>query len=1187
MDQIFGLLQRDYGIDQVEDAVSRRLRTPRKADLSCHEVVVRLSRDVAGKPRIVTTNYDLLFETAAKRLRRFTAPQLPDLSSDQPFEGLVYLHGRLFPQRAGTKTQQQLVIGSADYGRAYLADGWATRFIRDLLARNTVVLLGYSADDPPIQYLLEGLRSKQNPHRHGLYSFFEAQSGEVDARWWDRGVRAIPYAPSDEKHTVLWNTLRAWAERADDSVAWQRKTVAMALGGPRPLQPFERGQVAALIATPDGARLFAEAQEPPPAEWLLAFDPVIRRGKVEPFWLNHERDEFDPLEVYGLDDDPPRPTDGKPGPSMLDLLSLTDDERRAGNIGSLGGYFAIHPNPLPARLRFLATWIARVSGQRAAVYWAVGKSGLHEFLQGCLRQELTRNINCHLAVRKAWALILEFLHHAPDPIRPDWFDLAPLVKRDGWSLSNLRQFEQIAMPHLSISRVPIAGLNWLTLSDDELRYENLLKCEISFPRATDFESSIPSEKLSALLPILRRGMERAACLLTDLGEEGWWRTPTLHQDVNAEDRHLSEGDAYFLCFKSLFDRLCIHDVIQARREFDAWPPSEPIYFSKLRVWASMKPEIVTAKRASQCIQDLPQDFFWKRHNAREILWTLRARWAEFIPEERCPIEARILKGPDRSQREEVADFERRRSIAAAVRLGWLIKHGCELHSSSAAQLGTLRAADPNWRESWDAHADDSLEMRAGWVRKDSSPGSLLAMPINKVVDHAQQQTRRPVGEFVEYLPFTGLVETNPARAVAALNFEARHKRIPVNFWREALNSWPKSASVRATWVLANSLRRLPLDAVVALKDSAPRWMQDHLPAFLKNDNLRAWEIWDAVFEILAKGGSEAVASTIQETTVGSKRQQSRKTFIHALNSPIGHLTECLLNALSGLKLPRHASIPACFSVRLQRTLAAPGEGGDHAVAIMSRQLGWLYFLDPEWTIEHVIPAFDLANERSEAAWSAWLYNTQLPPFELFRLVKPNFLQAFAQSMQWDWSDRASSRLSEFLVAAVFSWQGPKRFVSFSEARDALRITDDEGRLAALHQLGVMAKQNWMKVGKPFLESGWPKENQFQTAETSRALAQLAIAAGSAFPDAIKTVLPFLRPETDTSAPMFHVGSEELQQLTSKFPRELVLLLDRLVPEEPRYLPYGLSELLEKAADSAPSLRRFREWRRLNDLVVGR
>lgn len=1186
LDQVFGFLQREYGPETVEAIVSRRLRTPRNADLRCHKTVLRLARDPGNKPRIVTTNYDLLFEAAWKRLPCIVAPQLPDLSSQHPFEGLVYLHGRLPKQQVG-RTRQTLVVGSADYGRAYLADGWATRFVRDLLAQNTVVLVGYSADDPPIRYLLEGLRSKQKTHAHAIYAFYEARGGELESRWSDRGVRAIPYSAIDKKHSGLWNTLRAWAERSDDPRAWKEKIVARAFAGPRSLRPYERGQVASIVSTADGARIVAESDTPLPAEWLMVFDPSIRRGKIDRYWRNHEGYDFDPLDVYGLDDDPPRSSDSRTNFAVLDYLSLTPQERHLGSETALAGYYSLRASPLPARLRYLAVWLSKVATQRAAVYWASGKGGLHEFIQNSIRVRSSGKFDCGPAVQKAWILLLEYLQRVPDPLLDGWHDLAPRIRRDGWTLSNLRQFEHVATPTLSISRVSIDGLRWLEIPDDQLRFEHLLQCKIEFPRAVEWEPSVPDDQLSAVIPILRRSLEHSAGLLNDLGEGGWWRTPTLHRGEDNGDRHLSEADAYFLCFSRLFERLCAQNPEQARRELSAWPRSEGIYFDKLRIWASAKSKIVDTSEVVDLMREVSDSFFWTSRNAREILWTLRARWAEFSSHNRQIIEQKFLNGPPRGLREDDLEFKRRRSIAIAVRLGWLTMHNCRLSAATKSKMRDLRAADPNWTKTWDEHADDSLETRTGWVRPDVSPGSLLTAPISELVNQARKQTKRPAGEFVEYLPFKGLVERDPSRAIAALSFEARHKKFPVDFWEEILNSWPTSASDRATWLVANRIRRLPRKVLVAVRHAASSWMQRYLPRFFRGHPETVSQIWDFTYDALVSAGTDAVASSIRETSMGGKPLLSRKTFDHALNSPVGHLVECLLEGLTQLNRPRLGKIPEWIGERLKQSMNAPSEGADHAVAIMGRHLQWLYLVDPNWTVKYVVPAFNVANHHAEAAWNAWLYNDHLPPSNLFALIKPHFLEAFRKSQQWEWSEKASNRLSEFLVVAVFSGEGRKKFVSFGEARKALRIVDNEGRLAALHQLAVITQQKWKKVGKPFLEKAWPRENQFQTAETSRALARLATEAGTAFPDASKTVLPFLHPTTDSSAPIFYVGSEEIEQLASKFPRPLVLLLDRLVSDEPRHLPYGLSELLEKVAGSTPSVRRMGEWRRLNDLVVGR
>ena len=95
MDQIFNLLKRDYGAILVEQAVFKRLKKPKGASLTHHETILNLSADVNGNPRLVTTNFDILFEAARKKTKKYIAPELPDFTAVQEFEGIVYLHGRL------------------------------------------------------------------------------------------------------------------------------------------------------------------------------------------------------------------------------------------------------------------------------------------------------------------------------------------------------------------------------------------------------------------------------------------------------------------------------------------------------------------------------------------------------------------------------------------------------------------------------------------------------------------------------------------------------------------------------------------------------------------------------------------------------------------------------------------------------------------------------------------------------------------------------------------------------------------------------------------------------------------------------------------------------------------------------------------------------------------------------------
>src|ERR1043166_4311153 len=94
LDQMFSVFQQDYGVAHIEDLVSQLLKTPPRANLDQHSIVLRLSRSANHQSQLVTTNFDLLFEKAKGALQVHVPPALPDIASGQPLEGLIYLHGR-------------------------------------------------------------------------------------------------------------------------------------------------------------------------------------------------------------------------------------------------------------------------------------------------------------------------------------------------------------------------------------------------------------------------------------------------------------------------------------------------------------------------------------------------------------------------------------------------------------------------------------------------------------------------------------------------------------------------------------------------------------------------------------------------------------------------------------------------------------------------------------------------------------------------------------------------------------------------------------------------------------------------------------------------------------------------------------------------------------------------------------
>jgi len=152
-DRIFGLLERRFDVKIIQTEVAKALKPSVTVDLSAHKIMLDLSRTLDGNVRIVTTNFDLLFEACDPSLPQSRPPRLPGPLRDEEFKGVIHLHGHV-DQDYSKAAGDEFILSSQGFGRAYLAEGWATSFIKSVLDRYIVVFIGYTADDPPVQYFL-------------------------------------------------------------------------------------------------------------------------------------------------------------------------------------------------------------------------------------------------------------------------------------------------------------------------------------------------------------------------------------------------------------------------------------------------------------------------------------------------------------------------------------------------------------------------------------------------------------------------------------------------------------------------------------------------------------------------------------------------------------------------------------------------------------------------------------------------------------------------------------------------------------------------------------------------------------------------------------------------------------------------------------------------------------------------
>lgn len=218
-DVVLGMLERRLddqtrGDSEVRRAVTNRLRAGATVPATIHKALIALA-DRGGAKAIVTTNFDLLLEITAQRARSpletYSLGSIPRPSRHSEFSGVLHIHGALERNPARSS---ELVLSDQDFGEFYLRRRVVPDFIYDAARLYHLVLVGYSANDPPMRYLLNAVAADGNrfDDLKERFTFFGTSSPDPIALedWKGRRITPIPY-DSVGNHDALRATLERWA----------------------------------------------------------------------------------------------------------------------------------------------------------------------------------------------------------------------------------------------------------------------------------------------------------------------------------------------------------------------------------------------------------------------------------------------------------------------------------------------------------------------------------------------------------------------------------------------------------------------------------------------------------------------------------------------------------------------------------------------------------------------------------------------------------------------------------------------------------------------------------------------------------------------------------------------------------------------------------------------------------------
>lgn len=156
-DQLLGELERE-GVP-VKSLAAGILNNNELEPSESHKDIIKLFGN-QKKLRIVTTNYDLMFEKACREIgittKVYSNPAFPHGNN---FEGIIHIHGDV-------EDCKRMVLTDSDLGNSYIVNGDAARFLTQLFnSEYTVLFIGYKYEDVVMRYFTRAFPDFQTRRR--------------------------------------------------------------------------------------------------------------------------------------------------------------------------------------------------------------------------------------------------------------------------------------------------------------------------------------------------------------------------------------------------------------------------------------------------------------------------------------------------------------------------------------------------------------------------------------------------------------------------------------------------------------------------------------------------------------------------------------------------------------------------------------------------------------------------------------------------------------------------------------------------------------------------------------------------------------------------------------------------------------------------------------------------------------
>lgn len=1174
-------------------ALKPKLR--RKNATKTHEALLQLSRSREGALRLVTTNFDRIFHTAARNMgktfQEYSAPMLP-IPKNSRWDGVVYLHG-LMPKKEDDTALNRLVATSGDFGLAYLTERWAARFVSELFRNYIVCFVGYSINDPVLRYMMDALAADRmlgevTPQAWALGDCKPGQEREKTIEWEAKGVVPILYeVPTGSDHSALHKTLYAWAETYRDGVLGkERIVVSHALTHPSASTQQDNfvGRMLWALSDPSGlpAKRFADFNPVPPLDWLL-----------EAF----SKDCFQHSDLAHFGVPPHVEVDAKlrfslihrPAPYHLAPMMLLAS---GGNTTSQWDGVMAH----------LARWLVRHLDDPRLIIWIAQRGAqLHDSWLRLIEYELDHfaslerdgksaeldEIRLHAPkaipgplMRLVWRLLLSGRVKTPWH-NADLYRWTGRLDRYGLTTTLRLELRELLAPKVTL-RSP---LRWgdeqeSTVEPSHLRqlveWELVLAADDVGSTLRDLSGDHWTSALPLLLDDFQQLLQDSLSLLQELGgidghnDRSHWDLPSIFP--HWQNRGFRDWIVLIELLRDAWLAVYGIDKIRAGRIATTWFDLPYATFKRLAFFSASQGACITSDQWVDWLLADNSWWLWSTSTQREMFRLLVLQGGQLFEDSQARLEAAILAGPPRKMyRDDIGEDQWQGIIARSV---WLrlakLSVACHgLGAAAATRLTELSRAYPEWQL-----ASNESDEFSSWMSGTGDPD----YEESREVDIAPRKRRELVTWLTktpsERRPFyedtwRDVCRTRFFHSLLALCDVAGKNMWPAGRWRDALQAWSEDGMVLRSWQFAAPLVQSMPNAVLQENAHAVTWWIETVSKSIQQHEKILLNICHRVLTL----------SLETESGITSNGKPIDEALTEAINHPVGHVAQAVIN----LWLKRHPNdndeLPDEIKSIFTELCDVKVNRFRHGRVLLASRLIVLFRVDPAWTMEYLLPLFSWSNPvEAKSVWQGFLWSP--------RLYQPLMIAFKRQLIQtakhYEDLGEQQQHFAAFLTyAALRPIDGyiPDDFRAAIGTLPQKGLEESAQALSqALEGAADQREEYWKNHVQPFWKYIWPKSRDLASPRIAESLSRLVIAARDEFPAALDLMADWLQP-IEHSFFIVHLLYDS--GLCKRFPIQALRLLSIVIANQ-QWLPEELEQCLNEIVLAAPKISEDIRYLRLNN-----